>query len=260
MGLAYQLGGFSSQLSQAAEPLRDLMKPRNTLLWTPAHNAAFEETKQVLCSLPVLASFDPILPTTLQTDASILKGLGFALLQKHADTWKFTQAGSRFTTDTESRYAMVELAVVWAICKCRIYLQGLPHFDVVLDHKPLESILNNQTMDMIDNPRIQRLKEKLSGYTFQTIWIKGKNHIIPDALFRAPCRDPTQEDLIPDENPDSFQWRVCAIFRKEKQSLIDAIIEEIKDSTRVDEESQALMAAIQDDFSSSNLRPSVKPF
>ena len=262
MGLANQLGGFSSQLSKAAEPLRDLTKPKNAFLWTPAPNAAFEETKQVLCSPPVLAIFDPRLPTTLQTDASRLKGLGFALLQNHGDRWKITQAGSRFTTDTESRYAMVELellAVVWAIRKCRIYLQELPHFDVVVDHKPLESILNNQTMDMIDNPRIQRLKEKLSGYTFQTIRKKGKDHIIPDALSRAPCRDPTQEDLIPDENPDSFQRRVCVIFR-EKQSLIDPIIEKIKDSTRVDEESQALMAAIQDDFSSSNLRLYGKPF
>ena len=159
---------------------------------------------------------------------------------------------------------MVELelqAVVWAICKCQIYLQGLPRFDVVVDHKLLELILNNQTIDMIDNPRIQRLKEKVSGYTFQTILKKKeKDHIIPDALSRAPCRDPTQEDLISDENPDSFQRRDCAIFRKEKQSLIDPIIEEIKDSTRVDEESQALIAAIQNDFSSNNLRPSVKPF
>ena len=72
---------------------------------------------------------------------------------------------------------MVELelqAVVWAIRKCHIYLQGLPRFDVVVDHKPLEFILNNQTMDMIDNPRIQRLKEKVSGYTFQTILKKKK--------------------------------------------------------------------------------------
>ena len=215
------------------------MKPKSAFLWTPAHNAAFKETKQVLCSPPVLAPFDPKLPITLQRDSSRLKGLGFALLQKHGDTWKITQAGSRFTTDTKSRNAMVKLellAVVWAIRKCQIYLQGLLHFDVVVDHKLLESILNNQTMDMIDNPRIQRLKEKLSGCTFQTIWKKEKDHIIPDALSRAPCRDPTQEDLIPDENPDSFQRRVCAIFREEKQSLINPKIEEIKDSTRLDED------------------------
>ena len=92
----------------------------------------------MLCSPPVLDPFDPKLPTMLQTDASRLKGLGFALLQKHEDGWKFTQAGSRFTMDTESRYAMVELellAVVWAIHICRIYLQGLPKFDVVVDNK-----------------------------------------------------------------------------------------------------------------------------
>ena len=63
----------------------------------------------------------------LQTDASRLKGLGFALLQKHQHAWKLVQAGSRFITETESNYAMVELellALVWAMRKCQIYLQG----------------------------------------------------------------------------------------------------------------------------------------
>jgi len=51
----------------------------------------------------------------IQTNASRLKELGFALLQKHRDSWKLTQAGSRFITDTESRYAMVELEY-WVSC------------------------------------------------------------------------------------------------------------------------------------------------
>ena len=73
----------------------------------------------------------------LQTDASRLKGLGFALLQKHQATWKLVQAGSRFITETQSNYAMVELellAVVWAMRKCRIYLQGLPSFELIVGH------------------------------------------------------------------------------------------------------------------------------
>ena len=132
----------------------------------------------------------------LQTDASRLKGLGFALLQKHQETWKLVQAGSRFITETESNYAMVELkllAVVCAMRKCRIYLQGLPNFELIVDHKPLKSILNTQTLDMVDNPRIQRLKEKLSAFIFHTTWRKGKDHVIPDALSRAPCRDAEPE-------------------------------------------------------------------
>ena len=48
-------------------------------------------------------------------------------------------AGSKFLTETESRYAMNELemlGVVWAINKCRIFLQGLSHFEVVTGHRP----------------------------------------------------------------------------------------------------------------------------
>ena len=92
-----------------------------------------------------MIAFNPNLQTMLQTDASRLKGLGFALLQKRQETWKLVQAESRFITETESNYAMVKLkllAVVWAMWKCRIYLQGLPSFELIVDHKPLESILN----------------------------------------------------------------------------------------------------------------------
>ena len=70
MRLANQLGGFWQYSSKAAETLRDSTKLKNTFLWISALNAAFEETKQVLFSPPVLAPFDPRLPTMLQTDAS----------------------------------------------------------------------------------------------------------------------------------------------------------------------------------------------
>ena len=39
------------------------------------------------------------------------------------------------------------LAVVWATKKCRHYLLGLPHFDIIIDHKPLRPILNDYTLD-----------------------------------------------------------------------------------------------------------------
>ncbi|XP_068207516.1 uncharacterized protein [Palaemon carinicauda] len=70
----------------------------------------------------------------LQTDASRLHGLGFALLQKHGTDWKLTQCGSRFLSDVETRYSVIELemtAVLWSIKKCHTYLAGLPHFDVL---------------------------------------------------------------------------------------------------------------------------------
>ena len=66
-------------------------------------------------------------------------------------------AGSRFLTETESRYAMIELEIlgaVWAISKCRTFLQGLSHFEVVTDHHPLLTILNKYHLDQIENPRL----------------------------------------------------------------------------------------------------------
>ena len=91
-------------------------------------------------------------------------------------------AGLRFITETESNYAMVELgllSVIWAMRKCRIYLQGLPSFELIVYHKPLESILNIHTLDMVDNPKIQKLKEILSAFILHSAWRKGKDHVIP---------------------------------------------------------------------------------
>ena len=100
MGLTNQLGGFSPAIADAAQPLRDLLRPKNEWCWSPNHEEAFTRVKKCLVSPPVLAFFDPTLPTKLQTDASRLHGLGFVLLQKHED-WKLVQCGSRFLTDTE---------------------------------------------------------------------------------------------------------------------------------------------------------------
>jgi hypothetical protein len=94
-------------------------------------------------------------------------------------------ANSRWCTDTESRYAIVELelaAVEWAIRKCRLYLSGLHNFTLMVDHQALVAILEKYTLDAIDNPKIQRLKECLSPYSFTTAWRRGKDHAIPDAL------------------------------------------------------------------------------
>ncbi|KAG0722364.1 Transposon Ty3-I Gag-Pol polyprotein [Chionoecetes opilio] len=197
-GVVNQLADFSTEVAEAADTLRALLSPRKEFVWTPAHQSSFQSVKKALSSTPVLAHFDPALPTVLQTDASRLKGLGYALLQRHGTKLRLVQCGSRFLSDTETRYAVVELellAVVWAMRKCRMYLLGLSTFELVVDHKPLVPILDHHTLDAIDNPRIQRLKEKIAPYVFSTIWRKGKEHALPDALSRAPVAVPTHADM-----------------------------------------------------------------
>ena len=151
-----------------------------------------------LSSPPVLASFDPALPVVLQTDASRLHGLGYALLQDHGNgRLRLVQCGSRFLAEAETRYATIELemlAVSWAMSKCKLYLIGLQHFTLMTDHRPLIPILNHYSLDAIENPRLQRLKEKVSPFLYTAVWRAGKQLSIPDALSRAPVGYPTPED------------------------------------------------------------------
>ena len=147
--------------------MRPLLSTKNEFLWTHTpHDQAILNAKQFLASAPTLAYFDPTKQTRLSTDAS-RHGLGFVLQQLHQDKWALVHAGSRFLSDTESRYAIIELemlAVSWAIIKCRIFLAGLPHFTVRTDHhKPLIPILNNHRLDEVENPRLQHLKTNVDG-------------------------------------------------------------------------------------------------
>lgn len=43
-------------------------------------------------------------------------------------------------------------------------LSGLQNFTVMTDHRHFIPIINNYFLDAVENPRLQRLKEKLSPF------------------------------------------------------------------------------------------------
>ena len=103
LGLVHQMGSFSPEVAGAAEPLQQLLRPRNEWLWTEEHTRAFNEVKTALVMPPVLGFFDPKRRTVLEIDAALLKGLDFCLRQQdEAGTWRLIQCGSRLTTDMET--------------------------------------------------------------------------------------------------------------------------------------------------------------
>ena len=227
-GLVEQLSGFSKDVAAVSEPMRPLLSPKREFIWTSDHGRAFDAVKHALLQPPFLAFFDPSLETALHVDASLKRGMGFALLQRHGEQWKLVAAGSRWCTDTESRYAVTELelaAVEWAVRKNRVYLFGLPKFTIFVDHQALVSILDHQTLDAVDSPKIQRLKQRLSPYVFETVWKKGTSHTIPDALSRAPVDEPSDEDIALVEDISSH-GRVGAVHRI---SILSTVAEEEDD-------------------------------
>jgi hypothetical protein len=265
MGLVEQLAGFSADVAGAKGPLRPLLSSRNSYIWTADHEMAFEAVKSALLAPPILASFDPSRETSLQVDASRKNGMGYALLQKHDAQWRLIDANSRWCTDTESRYAIVELelaAAEWAIRKCKLYLKGLPAFTLVVDHQALVPILNTYTLDAVENPKIQRLKERLAPYIFTTVWRKGKEHAIPDALSRAPINDPGPDDEAANSDVTAFAHRtiisrIAAISYDDNLDpdesavpphLPDPLVDEIRAVAASDGEYSALIAAIESGF------------
>jgi len=265
IGLVNQLAPFSSEISKTATPLRDLLRARNDFIWTETHTQAFENVKRALSSPPVLATFDPKLPTRLETDASRLNGLGYVLLQQHGEHWRPIMYGSRFLTDTESRYASIELetiAIKYAVDKCRLYLSGLPHFIVITDHRPLVTIFNKYGVNDVENQKIAKIKATLqSNYQFTVEWVKGSNHRIADALSRSPVDDPDDNDSK-DEREHRMTTRfACGVMAfgfsddvKEPseevvdESKVDLIVDDIRAAAREDANYVELVRAVENGF------------
>ena len=197
-GLANQLSTCNNSMALLLTPLRPLLSTKNDFFWTPHHDNDFMKAKGSLTTAPTLSFFDLNKPTRLCTDAS-RQGLGFILQQRSKDgTWTLIQAGSRFLSDAESRYATIELemlAVCLATLKCKIFLSGLQHFTVITDHNPLLPILNSYRLDEVENPRL-RLKTRLIAYNFTAERCKGSKNNAPDALSRSPASDPLSTEML----------------------------------------------------------------
>ena len=252
MGLVNQLGTFTPNLAGLVEPLRTLLSSKSDFLWTENHQQAFETARTMLSTPPALQYFDGNKPLSLHTDASRLNGLGFVLRQKVDGDWRVVQAGSRFLTDTESRYATIELemlAVAWAVRKCHLFLAGLDHFAVITDHKPLLPILNSHRLDEIENPRLQRLRRRLMEYAFVASWCQGKKHSAADALSRAPVSVASEDDeLAEDRAAQSIRQVLTGTLDAEQLNLR---LEAVQQATDADPEMQALQDTIQRGFPTS---------
>ena len=243
-GLINQLSPFTDKIAEVSKPLRPLLKQSVQFQWNTSHQESFDQARHALA-----------------TDASRLKGLGFILRQQSQDgSWRVTQAGSRFLSNAETRYAMIELellAISWAAHKCRLFLEGLPQFEIITDHRPLVPILNDYSLDQIENPRLQRLRMKLDRYNYNCTWIRGKDHLAADALSRAPVQHATSEDEL-DEIDDHKHATVSALGA----TNIDARMEEVKTAAANDDDYQHLKSTILAGFPNerANLSPRLRPY
>ena len=138
---------------------------------------------------------------------------------------RLIQCASSSLTLTHQSYTVCELEcmeVQWAIKESDFYLQGLRHFEIWIDHKPLVGVFSKGLKDL-DNPRLMRFREKFMFYNFSVKSVPGKTHSIADALSRAPVFSAAELDEDPRDIEDT---KHC--LRISSDPVLDIITEAAK--------------------------------
>lgn len=146
-------------------------------MWEHDYQKAFDNLKQVICSVNSLTYFNPKMPTVLEVDAS-QEVLGAALVQEGM----IIAYASKSLTDTEKRYANIErelLACVFAAERFHSYVFGKP-FVIESNHKPLEMICRKSLPAA--PARLQRMLLRLQRYDYDIKYRPGKEMTLADSL------------------------------------------------------------------------------
>jgi hypothetical protein len=188
LGLVQQLASSSPTLPKLQSPYATSSR-RNTSIYL---QEAFDALVKILTCNLNLINFDPSKSTILLTEASTLKGFGFALVHTEVVNGKerirLVTCRSRSLNPAENSYAVVKLealTIKYAVKKCRYYLLVMQKFAVWTDHRTLLCIWSEQ-IDEIGNARCQKWRENLSIYNFNVEWKAGKRNYVADSLNRAP--------------------------------------------------------------------------
>ena len=202
---------YSFSKTDTMEPFRHLLKPDTPFSWTQELEEALRLSKEEIIRKVEhgIQTFDRDKRTCLMPDWSKV-GIGFRLIQKNCscdsespnccpDGWGLVFASGRFLTSAESRYSAIEgeaLASAWAMDKAKYFLLGCESFLLATDHKPLLGVLSDRSIEDVENPRLQRLKEKTLRFRFSICHVPGKLNKVADAASRYPTTQPEEGDTL----------------------------------------------------------------
>ena len=103
-------------------------------------------------------------------------------------------------TDTERRYAQIEVearATTWA---CRKFLDYILGKSIVIEthHKLLVPLLGTKSLDSLP-PRVLRFRLGLDCFQYMFVHVPGKQLYIADTLSQVPVSSPTKTDTVHEE-------------------------------------------------------------
>ncbi len=189
LGLTSWFNKFLPNYATVVEPLRQMLRAnaQTPLQWSKETVESFDTLKRMLMQSPVLAIYDPSLPTFISTDASDY-GLSAVLTQLHPDGVERVIAfASRTLSTSERKYSVVEkkaLACVRAVEKWRTYVWG-HRFTLRTDHQALTTLLSTRGMDRA-GMRVARWSARLLCFQYDVQYRPGKQNCVADFLSRMP--------------------------------------------------------------------------
>ena len=202
LGMLTYYSRFLPNMSTKLAPLYSLLHKDTRWSWGMKQQEAFEVSKELLLSAPVLAHFDSSLELSLACDASAY-GIGAVLSQAMPDGQERPVGFvSRTLSVAGKNYSQLEkegLACVFGMSRFRSYLLG-HHFDLITDHKPLLALLGeNRAVPESASGRVQRWSWMLANYEYTMKFRPTQQHGSADALSRLPLPQVPQETAVPAE-------------------------------------------------------------
>ena len=180
IGMVNYLNAFCPSLATVIKPLHNLTRQDSAFIWSPTHERAFKDAKELLVKAPCLAFFNSDKPVILQVDASET-GLRAALLQPDEDKkLKPVAFTSCLMKQNEILWAQIEketLAICAACEKWDLWLYGKA-ITIHSDHQPLETIFKRPLAKA--PKRLQHIMMHLRRYSLNVIYKKGTLIVFAD--------------------------------------------------------------------------------
>ena len=132
----------------------------------------------------------------MYSDASI-EGTGSSLWQIQEGKPKLIGYASKTLPEACSRYSINELETTGLLVNMNLWKNLLKHreFDAAVDHVAVAQIMKTKTEPA--TTRIMRLLNRLSAYSFNLYYVKGRDMILSDYLSRHRQKDLDPSKLIP---------------------------------------------------------------
>ena len=195
-GVVNYLSLFCKDLQKLLKPIVELTRKGRPFIWGKEQEKAFQEVKEQLARPPVLHLPKADGRFILYADTSI-EGTGSSLWQIQEGKAKLIGYASKTLPEACSRYSVTELEMTGLLVNTNLWKNLLKHreFDAAVDHVVVKQIMKAKTEPA--STRIMRLLDRLSAYSFNLYYVKGRDMILSDYLSRHRQKDLDPSELIP---------------------------------------------------------------